>query len=316
MPDLILDVFKRINWNLTPATDNKYDLGSSSYRWSRLYLGAEALVNSYGDFGSLRISGTEVISSARNLRNVSADASIITSGVFSVDRIPDLPRSKITDFWATPFWPNILDKPSAFPPEPHASSHRPGGGDPLFPADFSLTPATDNAYDLGSSSMRWRDLWLGRDAYIQGKLDVVGNIRASGSIYGAIMNGLRNYAGTAKTVTETTPTLKDEVIPLADRVSLIPMVVKYSASNPAGSGVTLYVVLRAVYTDTTTTDIDSRSLAEGESVDVVVNGEALYDLLTDGKVLQKIQLLAYCSAVPTTGYEPTVTLTRVAGVSM
>jgi len=39
------------------------------------------------------------------------DASIITSGIFSIDRIPDLPRSKISDFWDAPFWDNIPDKP-------------------------------------------------------------------------------------------------------------------------------------------------------------------------------------------------------------
>jgi hypothetical protein len=135
--------------------------------------------------------------------------------------------------------------------------------------------------------------------------------------YGYItMSGLKSYAGTSKTVTETTLTLKDEVGPLANRVSLLPMVIKYSASNPTGSGATLYVTLRAVYTDGTTTDIDSRSLAAGTSVDVAITGEALYDLLSDGKILQKIQLLAYCSTTPATGYEPSVILSKVAGVSM
>jgi len=141
-------------------------------------------------------------------------------------------------------------------------------------------------------------------------------IITSGVLKNVVMNGLRSYTGASKTVTETTLTLKDEVGPLANRVSLLPMVVKYSASNPTGSGATLYVTLRAVYTDGTTTDIDSRSLAAGTSVDVAITGEALYDLLLDGKILQKIQLLAYCSTTPATGYEPSVTLSKVAGVSM
>jgi len=37
-----------------------------------------------------------------------------------IERIPDLPRSKISDFWATPFWEKIPDKPSEFPPTPHS----------------------------------------------------------------------------------------------------------------------------------------------------------------------------------------------------
>jgi hypothetical protein len=38
----------------------------------------------------------------------------------------------------------------------HASRHRPGGADPLFPASFNIEPAVDNAYDFGSPSYRWR----------------------------------------------------------------------------------------------------------------------------------------------------------------
>jgi len=48
-----------------------------------------------------------------------ARAGDILSGVFSVERIPDLPRSKISDLFTAPFWGNIPDKPSTFPPSPH-----------------------------------------------------------------------------------------------------------------------------------------------------------------------------------------------------
>jgi len=48
-----------------------------------------------------------------------ARAGDILSGVFSVERIPDLPRSKISDLFTAPFWGNIPDKPLTFPPSPH-----------------------------------------------------------------------------------------------------------------------------------------------------------------------------------------------------
>ncbi|MEM0112987.1 MAG: hypothetical protein QW253_00110 [Metallosphaera sp.] len=147
------------------------------------------------------------------------------------------------------------------------------------------------------------------------KLHVVGNARIDGEILNAIMNGLRNYAGTAKTVTETSLSVKDEVGPLANRVSLIPMDIEYSADNPSGSGVTLTVVCRAVYTDGTTTDLRTDQVNEGGTLSVSFTPDGLCKLLSDGKVLQKIQLLAYCSATPAATYEPTVTLTRVAGLS-
>jgi hypothetical protein len=170
----------------------------------------------------------------------------------------------------------------------------------------------------GANALAVRDTGNTADRIVlteAGNITLVGNVRAN-AIVNTVMNGLRSYAGTSKTVTETTLTLKDEVGPLANRVSLLPMVVKYSANNPTGSGATLYVTLRAVYTDGTTTDIDSRSLAAGTSADVAITGEVLYDLLSDGKILQKIQLLAYCSTTPAVGYEPSVTLSKVAGVSM
>ncbi|MEM4701413.1 MAG: hypothetical protein QXZ51_04645 [Candidatus Bathyarchaeia archaeon] len=48
------------------------------------------------------------------------DASKIVSGTLNPERIPNILRAKISDLWDAPFWPNIPDKPSAFPPEAHS----------------------------------------------------------------------------------------------------------------------------------------------------------------------------------------------------
>jgi len=80
---------------------------------------------------------------------LSLDASQIVSGVLSVDRIPDLPRSKITDFFSSPFWDNIPDKPSYFPSK--AS---------LFTVDNHIKPPSGATYDLGDSSKDFRIGWF------------------------------------------------------------------------------------------------------------------------------------------------------------
>jgi len=78
---------------------------------------------------------------------LSLDASQIVSGVLSADRIPDLSRSKITDFFSSPFWDNIPDKPSYFPSK--AS---------LFTVDADIIPDSDNTRSLGSESVKWANI--------------------------------------------------------------------------------------------------------------------------------------------------------------
>jgi len=72
------------------------------------------------------------------------------------DNIPDKPsvyppeahthsRSDITDFFNAPFWNNIPDKPSTFPPQAHASSHAPSGSDSV--AQWYVMKAGDTMTD-------------------------------------------------------------------------------------------------------------------------------------------------------------------------
>ena len=76
-------------------------------------------------------------------RNKAYDSDV--DGIFDIVAIPDLTRSKITDFWDTPFWDNIPDKPSAFPPEAHASTHALGGSDEL---SLDASQVTSGTFDV------------------------------------------------------------------------------------------------------------------------------------------------------------------------
>jgi len=58
-------------------------------------------------------------------------AELDNSALIPTTRIPNLTRSKITDFFNSPFWNNIPDKPSSFTPSAHQSTHRSGGSDAL-----------------------------------------------------------------------------------------------------------------------------------------------------------------------------------------
>ncbi|MEM3391879.1 MAG: hypothetical protein QW487_00025 [Candidatus Bathyarchaeia archaeon] len=58
-------------------------------------------------------------------------AELDANALIPTSKIPDLTRSKITDFFYSPFWANIPDKPSSFTPSAHQSSHRSGGSDAL-----------------------------------------------------------------------------------------------------------------------------------------------------------------------------------------
>jgi len=124
------------------------------------------------DIASLQIGGIEVLDYARNLKNVYIDAGLITSGVLSIDRIPNLPRSKITDFFSSPFWNNIPDKPfSGLGPEFMVSngnltissidfSKITNRKTSLLTVDSGLIPNVDNQYSLGNSSYRWASAYI------------------------------------------------------------------------------------------------------------------------------------------------------------
>ena len=104
----ISDLFSSPFWDNIPDKPSVFppDLHASSH--------------ALGGADELSLDASQIASGTLSASRIpSLDASKITSGVFDADRIPDLLRSKITDFFNSPFWDNIPDKPSVFPPDSH-----------------------------------------------------------------------------------------------------------------------------------------------------------------------------------------------------
>ena len=211
--------------DLIPPKDNTYAFGSESYKWKEGHFAGAV------DVGSLKVAGIEVINSSRELVGITfvrMDLYPALDDYFSNGRsdrrwsavhavkiygdiiyeagqqLKDIyafkhhthSRADIRDFWATPFWDSIPDKPSVFPPEAHASSHKPGGADPIFPADYDIEPASDNTYDFGRRSLRWRDIFVGRGLLGYGRRWVIS------------LDGVGAYISVPKS-TSLDPSLKD-----------------------------------------------------------------------------------------------------------
>jgi len=191
----ILSLYVNESGDVLPGTDNLYDFGSSSLKWKDGFFAGNLSVGGYGNLGSLQIGGTEVITSGRVLQNVSADAGIITSGIFDVARIPDLDASKITsgvfdlaripsiDWTRMPFdtWSELLSKIGNSVGDYLDLSYLQIGGSTVITSGRvlqniasiaqSLLPDGDNTRNLGSSNYFWRDLYLG------GSLRGLGNVQ-------------------------------------------------------------------------------------------------------------------------------------------
>ncbi len=121
-----------------------------------------------------------------------------------------------------------------------------------------------------------------------------------------------NISGTSSTVTETTETLKSEISPDVGSDILYVEGIHIQANNPSGSGVTLTFSIKAVLDDASEISIVSQNVSEGGSFDDWLRW--IYDSIPSGKKIRSIRLYAYCSATPTSGYEPTVQIVKVTGL--
>ena len=110
--------------------------------------------------------------------------------ILDIAAVPDLTRSKITDFFNSPFWDNIPDKPSTFPPDPHTHVRE-------DITDFFNAPFWDNIPDKPSPLPSDEELVLClpfNEGYGSMVHDISGNGN-NGTIYGATwVRGRYGYA--------------------------------------------------------------------------------------------------------------------------
>jgi len=121
------------------------------------------------------------------------------------------------------------------------------------------------------------------------------------------------YVGTGKTVTQTSETLQDSASPADPYTGLQPQTLIYEVSNPPGSTVWLYARALLRYDDLTTDLIHSVTLGEGSAEAYDFPTQYIAGKFTTLKKITQVQLTAWVSATPAVGYEPSVTLKKVAG---
>jgi len=150
------DYYGQRAWSrhLLPFGNAVYDLGSSSYRWRNLYWDGTL----YGSSGSKIAIGT---SSPLGDVHIVGTADIrlqASSGATTKARL--LAYSGSASFWIEvgTEWSSGSTADIIF-----SGMY----GSPVFAKITSggVLPGSDNAYDLGSSSLRWRDLYLGGALY-------------------------------------------------------------------------------------------------------------------------------------------------------
>lgn len=177
--------------SITPNSDNSYDLGSSSYRFRKAYLGsfvangADSYIDSYG----LCIGNTSRRTSGEGLELYGSTSSAILSVQDGNGRIQlkwNATRGTHEKFLVggenAAMWEFDPNSPSTdlFRIR-YASGSSASAGDSITWSDVlrlgtgglkvfysGIYPGSDNALDLGSSSLRWKDGYFAGDVYIAG----------------------------------------------------------------------------------------------------------------------------------------------------
>lgn len=170
--------------SVTPNLDSAYDLGTSAKKWRNVFVGGEIQAGSFvGDGSGLTNVGTgassiiEVVPSSLNT-NHSILFTQTASGQDSVNTDASLLYNPST---------NVLTAGSYLGDASNMTGRVDSSGiiSLLSTGVNSILPAADSAYDLGSASKKWKDLYLsGNTIYIGGQtlsVDGSGNLKFNDS---------------------------------------------------------------------------------------------------------------------------------------
>ena len=152
-----------VDSSIIPDDDNTYDLGSSTQEWRNIYIDGTANVDALladtakiGDLTNDRVVIAGTSGEIEDSANLTFNGSILTTTNVVVTGDTDLGNATSDTITATGRF------------------------------DSSLVPSTDNARDLGASTLEWKDLYLDGTAHID-TLDVdenaaiIGTLDANGS---------------------------------------------------------------------------------------------------------------------------------------
>ncbi|RLI85276.1 MAG: hypothetical protein DRP01_06530 [Archaeoglobales archaeon] len=196
--------------------------GQSSVHWDNITNKPSTYPpSSHSDHPSISIGGTTVITDTRVLQNVTADASIITSGVFALARIPKIPYTKL-DTLDTPSDGEVLTYdagndsmewtpiPSSVDEKVKADSNDSTAGYLADKVDNStIAVNTSNHYLYVLDSPKWGGYSRGDAQTIGGNITIGGTLKVSG-------NNIIDSAGNTIFVLGNPTTLYKTLKPSAD----------------------------------------------------------------------------------------------------
>jgi hypothetical protein len=106
-------IIRSANQLTRPFADDTDDLGNSSFAWRNAYIKRLCSV------GSLDVAGFSVITAARVLQNITADAALITSGQLPLSRMPRGTAGLILESEGAGFDPMYVDPNGRYSPAAH-----------------------------------------------------------------------------------------------------------------------------------------------------------------------------------------------------